>query len=132
MLPEIGGAILLPLEGTLSGKISSGGEVLSGTYKFTADYTRKRDLFLDCLDDAGLTYTKPQGAYYVMVDCSEFGVTEDNQFCRWMAKEVGVAAVPGSSSFHEPVHHLIRLHFSRTEEIQAEAGRRLKKLKSLI
>ena len=98
----------------------------------TADYTRKRDLFLGYLDEAGLTYTKPQGAYYVMVDCAEFGVTDDNQFCRWMAKEVGVAAVPGSSFFHEPVNHLIRLHFSRNEEILAETGQRLKKLKSLV
>lgn len=100
--------------------------------KLTVAYTRKRDLFLGYLDDAGLTYTKPQGAYYIMVDCSEFGVTDDNQFCRWMAKEVGVAAVPGSSFFHDPVHHLIRLHFARSEDILAETGKRLKKLKSLI
>ncbi len=100
--------------------------------QLTADYTRKRDLFLGCLDAAGLSYTAPQGAYYVMVDCSDFGVTDDNAFCRWMAKEVGVAAVPGSSFFHEPVNHLIRLHFSRSEDILAETGRRLLKLKSLV
>lgn len=95
------------------------------------DYTRKRDFFLDCLDEAGLAYTKPQGAYYVMVDCSAFGVKDDREFCRWMAREVGVAAVPGSSFFHEPVNHLIRLHFSRSEAILAETGERLQKLKSL-
>jgi len=95
------------------------------------DYTRKRDFFLDCLDEAGLAYTKPQGAYYVMVDCAAFGVKDDREFCRWMAREVGVAAVPGSSFFHEPVHHLIRLHFSRSEAILAETGKRLQKLKSL-
>jgi aspartate/methionine/tyrosine aminotransferase len=95
------------------------------------DYTRKRDLFLAYLDEAGLTYTKPQGAYYVMVDCRPFGVQDDQEFCRWMAREIGVAAVPGSSFFHEPVHHLIRLHFSRSEEILAETGRRLQKLKKL-
>ncbi|HSO21231.1 MAG TPA: aminotransferase class I/II-fold pyridoxal phosphate-dependent enzyme, partial [Desulfosarcina sp.] len=99
--------------------------------RLTADYTRKRDLFLNYLDEAGLSYTKPQGAYYVMVDVSDFGVTDDNAFCRKMAKEVGVAAVPGSSFFHEPVNHLIRLHFSRSEDILAETGRRLMKLKSL-
>jgi aminotransferase len=99
--------------------------------QLTADYTRKRDLFLSYLDEAGLTYSTPQGAYYVMVDCSAFGVTDDNQFCRWMAKEVGVAAVPGSSFFFEPVHHLIRLHFSRDEAILAETGKRLKNLKTL-
>jgi aspartate/methionine/tyrosine aminotransferase len=98
----------------------------------TADYTRKRDLFLGYLDEASLSYTQPQGAYYVMVDCSAFGVTDDNEFCRWMAREVGVAAVPGSSFFHEQVNHLIRLHFSRSEEILAETGKRLIKLKTLI
>jgi aspartate/methionine/tyrosine aminotransferase len=100
--------------------------------RLTEDYTRKRDLFLSYLDDAGLAYTRPQGAYYVMVDCSKFGVSDDIAFCRWMAERVGVAAVPGSSFFHEPVNHLIRLHFSRTEPILAEAGKRLKQLKPLL
>jgi len=105
---------------------------LSYYEQLTADYTRKRDLFLSYLDDAGLSYTKPQGAYYVMVDCTAFGVTDDDEFCRWMAKEVGVAAVPGSSFFHEPVNHLIRLHFSRDEGILSETGKRLIKLKTLL
>ncbi len=100
--------------------------------QLTADYTRKRDLFLGYLEAAGLSYTKPQGAYYAMVDCSEFGVTDDVAFCRWMAEKVGVAAVPGSSFFHEPVNHLIRLHFSRDEKILAETGKRLKKIKALL
>ena len=100
--------------------------------QLTADYTRKRDLFLGYLDAAGLSYTTPQGAYYVMVDLSDLGVTDDQAFCRWMAREVGVAAVPGSSFFHEPVNHLIRLHFSRSEAILTETGKRLKKLKVLI
>ena len=100
--------------------------------QLTADYTRKRELFLAYLDEAGLSYTKPQGAYYVMVDCTAYGVKNDREFCRWMAKEIGVTAVPGSSFFHEPVNHLIRLHFSKSEEILSEIGKRLKKLKSLI
>jgi aminotransferase len=96
--------------------------------KLTDGYARKRDLFMGYLDAAGLTYTVPQGAYYVMVDVSNFGVTDDNAFCRWLAKEIGVAAVPGSSFFHEPVNHLIRLHFARSEAILSEAGERLKGL----
>jgi len=100
--------------------------------QLTVDYTRKRELFLGYLDDAGLSYTIPQGAYYVMVDCTDFGVTDDNAFCRWMAKKVGVAAVPGSSFFHEPVNHLIRFHFSRSEEILAQTGKRLRKIKALL
>lgn len=92
------------------------------------DYTRKRDLFLGYLDKAGLIYTRPQGAYYVMVDCTKFKVTDDVAFCHWMAKEIGVAAVPGSSFFHEPVNHLIRLHFARDEELLRAAGERLQRL----
>lgn len=63
-----------------------------------------------------------------MVDRTAFGVTDDNEFCHWMAKEIGVATVPGSSFFREPLNHLIRLHFSCAEDILAEIVKRLKKL----
>lgn len=92
-------------------------------------YTKKRDLFLKGLDDIGLTYTTPQGAYYVMVDVSEFGCTNDVRFCEWLAKEVGVAAVPGSSFFKEDINHLIRLHFAKKDDTLNEALNRLSKLK---
>jgi aminotransferase len=82
-----------------------------------AAYTRKRELFLTGLDSAGLRYTTPQGAYYVLVDCSPFGVTDDIAFCKWMAREIGVSAVPGSSFFSEPTHHLVRLQFARGEDV---------------
>jgi len=88
-------------------------------------YTEKRDVFLKCLDDAGLKYTKPEGAYYVMVDISEFGWKNDVEFCEWMAREVGVAAVPGSSFFREPVRHLIRFHFAKRTDTLLAAGKRL-------
>ena len=100
--------------------------------QLTADYTHKKELFLTCLDEAGLSYTEPQGAYYVMVDTAAWGVENDTEFCRWMAREVGVAAVPGSSFFHEPVNHLIRFHFSRSDAVLSEIGKRLQKLKALI
>ncbi len=92
-------------------------------------YAKKRDLFLGGLRDAGLTYTEPDGAYYVMVDVSEFGATDDTAFCEWLAREVGVAAVPGSSFFREPVHHLIRFHFAKQESTLREAIARLAKLR---
>lgn len=92
-------------------------------------YTRKRDLFLGGLREAGLTFTEPDGAYYVMVDVAEFGVTDDTAFCEWLAREVGVAAVPGSSFFRGPVNHLIRFHFAKREDTLAEAVRRLARLR---
>jgi aspartate/methionine/tyrosine aminotransferase len=95
-----------------------------------ASYTEKRDIFLGWLGVAGLSYTKPQGAYYVMVDVSEFGVTDDVAFCEWLARTVGVAAVPGSSFFREPVHNLIRFHFAKQSETLDSAGERLLKLRA--
>ena len=49
-----------------------------------------------------------------------------------MSRNLGVAAVPGSSFFREPVNHLIRLHFARSEETIDEAIRRLGKIDELI
>ena len=54
------------------------------------------------------------------------------QFCEWMIREVGVAAVPGSSFFREPVNHLIRMHFARGTDVLDEAVRRLEKLQALL
>jgi aspartate/methionine/tyrosine aminotransferase len=93
-------------------------------------YTKKRATFLQYLDQAGLEYSKPQGAYYVMVDISAFGWKSDVAFCEWMAREVGLAAVPGSSFFHEPMNNLIRLHFAKRSETLAAAGERLLTLRS--
>jgi len=93
-------------------------------------YQACKDLFLGLLDQAGLKYTHPQGAYYVLVDISELNAPDDVAFCEWMAKEVGVAAVPGSSFFKEPVHHYVRLHFAKKEATLREAGKRLLTLKA--
>jgi aspartate/methionine/tyrosine aminotransferase len=95
-------------------------------------YTQKRATFLEYLNAAGLEYSEPQGAYYVMIDISEFGWKSDTAFCEWMAREVGVAAVPGSSFFHEPVNNLIRLHFAKRSETLAAAGERLLTLRSKV
>jgi len=95
-------------------------------------YTEKRTMFLEHLEAAGLRYTEPQGAYYVMVDISEFGWKSDVAFCEWMAKEVSIAVVPGSSFFHEKVNHLIRFHFAKRAETLAAAGERLLHLRSKL
>ncbi len=93
-------------------------------------YTRKRDYFIKGLDEEGLIYTYPQGAYYVMMDISEFGCPDDTVFCEWMAKEVGVAAVPGSSFFREDVRHLIRFHFAKKQDTLEDAMQKLSTLRS--
>lgn len=94
-------------------------------------YTEKRNYFIEGLDRIGLKHNVPQGTYFVMIDIQDFldrpkfkGWT-DLQFCEWMIREIGVAAVPGSSFFREPVNHLIRLHFARKKETIDEALNRL-------
>lgn len=88
-------------------------------------YTHKRDLFLDGLDALQIPHTIPQGAYYVLVDISEFGYDSDLEFCEDLAKYVGVGSVPGSSFFKEDVNHLIRFHFAKKDETLKEALKRL-------
>lgn len=95
-------------------------------------YTEKRDFFLNGLDSIGLKYTVPQGAYYVMVDISEFGAGNDVEFCEWLAREAGVAAVPGSSFFREDINQLIRFHFAKRKETLEEALKRLWQLHSKV
>ena len=101
-------------------------------------YTEKRDYFLAGLDRIGLAHNVPQGTYFVLIDIQKFldlprfaGYT-DLEFCEWMIKNIGVAAVPGSSFFKEEVNHLIRLHFAREKETIDEAISRLGKLQELL
>lgn len=101
-------------------------------------YTAKRDYFLEGMDRIGLKHNVPQGTYFVMVDISDylklpqFEGFSDLEFCEWMIKNIGVAAVPGSSFFKEDVNYLIRLHFAREKETLDEALKRLEKLTELL
>jgi len=101
-------------------------------------YTRKRDFFLKGLDRIGLKHNIPQGTYFVMIDIQEFldlpqfkGFS-DLEFCEWMIRNVGLAAVPGSSFFREPVNRYIRLHFARSEEVLEEALLRLERMTAVF
>ena len=91
-------------------------------------YTHMRDLFCNGLREFGLRFTEPQGAYYVLLDVSEYGVKDDLRFCEWLAEHVGVGAVPGSCFFREDVRHLIRFHFAKKDETLMAALDRLSEL----
>jgi aspartate/methionine/tyrosine aminotransferase len=93
------------------------------------DYTRRRELFTSYLRKAGLRFLEPQGAYYVLVNIDDFGHTDDVAFCHWLAREIRVAAVPGSSFFAEPVKNLIRFHFAKRDKTLVAAGERLMRLR---
>lgn len=84
-------------------------------------YTDKRDLFVKGLSDLGIRHTVPQGAYYIMVDISEYGWESDLEFCEKLAERVRVGAVPGSSFFKEPENRYIRFHFAKKDETLRQA-----------
>ncbi len=101
-------------------------------------YSEKREYFCNGLDKLGIKYYKPQGTYFIMVDIQEFldlpqfkGYS-DLEFCEWMIRNIGLAAVPGSSFFREEINNLIRLHFAREKSTLDEALARLAKLKELV
>ncbi|MBP0988943.1 MAG: aminotransferase class I/II-fold pyridoxal phosphate-dependent enzyme [Oscillospiraceae bacterium] len=89
------------------------------------EYTEKRDLFLKGLDRIGIAHTVPEGAYYILLDISEFGFANDLEFCELLAEKVGVGAVPGSSFFREPENRYIRLHFAKKQQTLEDALSRL-------
>lgn len=93
-------------------------------------YTHKKDLFLNGLKELNIPHTEPQGAYYVMVDISEFGYDSDLDFCVDLIKNVGVAAVPGSSFFKEEENRYIRFHFAKKDETLLAALNRLKDMRA--
>lgn len=93
-------------------------------------YTHKKDLFINGLKELNIPHTEPQGAYYVMVDISEFGYDSDLDFCVDLIKNVGVAAVPGSSFFKEEENRYIRFHFAKKNETLLAALDRLKDMRA--
>lgn len=93
-----------------------------------AKYTDKRTLFLKGLDEIGIAHNVPEGAYYVLVDISEYGYSNDVEFCEDLARKVGVGAVPGSSFFRGDVNNLIRLHFAKNDSTLESALDRLSRI----
>jgi L-glutamine---4-(methylsulfanyl)-2-oxobutanoate aminotransferase len=93
-------------------------------------YRRRRDTLLEILERHHFTCYKPYGAYYIMTDISVFGFPNDVEFARYLVKDVGVAAVPGSSFYKNPAigSTKLRFCFCKRDETLREADRRMAKL----
>ncbi|MCX5662186.1 MAG: aminotransferase class I/II-fold pyridoxal phosphate-dependent enzyme [Planctomycetota bacterium] len=99
--------------------------------KLKTDYTRRRDILLPYLRQAGLKFEVPQGAYYVMTDAADLGATDDTAFVRWMVEHVGVAGVPGGS-FYNPKSQgrtKVRFMWAKKDQTLHDAGERLLKMR---
>jgi aspartate/methionine/tyrosine aminotransferase len=93
-------------------------------------YRRLRDRLLAVLERHHFTVYKPSGAYYIMTDIAAFGFRDDVEFARHLVKDVGVAAVPGSSFYSQPSSGRTKLRFCfcKRDETIEEADRRMEKL----
>jgi aminotransferase len=103
--------------------------------KLRADYARRRELLVRYLRDAGFALHEPEGAYYVMTDVTDFGRPgDDTDFVRWMIREIGVSAVPGSSFYapREQGRTKVRFMFAKREETLRQAGERLLQVRSRL
>ncbi len=100
--------------------------------KIRQEYAARRDRFLPALEKAGFRCYKPQGAYYIMTDISDFGFANDVEFARYLVREIGVAVVPGSSFYSRPElgSQQIRFCYSKTDATLNEAAQRLMQLQS--
>jgi aminotransferase len=95
-----------------------------------AEYGRRRDLLLEILERHQFVCYRPAGAYYVMTDITRFGFPNDVEFARYLVKEIGVAAVPGSSFYRssDAGRTKVRFCFCKRDETMHAADRRLAKL----
>ena len=91
------------------------------------DYRARRDVLYDGLIRAGFACQKPEGAYYVLADFSALSDEPDDTFSRRLAREGGVAPVPGSSFYSDPERgrSLVRFAFCKRVETLEAAARRL-------
>ncbi|HSW37958.1 MAG TPA: aminotransferase class I/II-fold pyridoxal phosphate-dependent enzyme [Acidobacteriota bacterium] len=91
-----------------------------------AAYQSRRDLLLEALRNAGFRCGVPEGAYYIMADFSGLSDLTDTEFTRRLVADIGIAAVPGGSFFHEPARGrgYVRFCFCKKEStLQAAKGR---------
>ena len=94
-------------------------------------YRARRDHLIPALETAGFKCFLPRGAYYVMTDISAFGFEDDVCFTKYLVKEIGVAAVPGSSFYHDARDgaRQVRFAFCKRPETLSAAAKRLERLR---
>ncbi|EAW1146166.1 pyridoxal phosphate-dependent aminotransferase [Salmonella enterica subsp. arizonae serovar 38:z4,z23:-] len=92
-------------------------------------YRKKRDVLVNALAQSRLKVLPCEGTYFLLIDYSAVSTLNDVEFCQWLTKEAGVAAIPLSVFCAAPFpHQLIRLCFAKQESTLLAAAERLCKL----
>jgi len=114
------------------------------------DYKRRRQLMVSALEAAGVATVSSQGGFFMLGDigslcgsegplaaswaeCARPDEPRDWAFCRALAEELGIVALPVSPFFGPSAPAGVRTRFARfcfakTDETLEEAGRRLQRL----
>ena len=94
-----------------------------------AFYQQKRDFFLEAIAGSGLRPIACHGTYFQLVDYSAVSDLPDFEFCQWLTREIGVAAIPVSSFYvNKRDEKVARFCFAKTEDVLAQAGEKLRQL----
>ena len=98
------------------------------------EYRARRDIMCAALDESGFKYVAPEGAYYILADFSEISDLESREFAIWLAKDVGVATVPGMSFYSRPElgRAVTRFAFCKKLETIERAAERLVSMEARV
>jgi aspartate/methionine/tyrosine aminotransferase len=98
------------------------------------DYRARRDTMVAALEEGGFRFSAPEGAYYILADFCELSDLRGIDFAHWLAKEVGVATVPGTSFYSNPKmgETVTRFAFCKKPETLEKAAQRLAGLKAVV
>jgi aminotransferase len=98
------------------------------------EYRERRDMMVEALDEAGFRFCAPEGAYYILADFTGISDLRGVEFALWLAKEVGIATVPGTSFYHDPKlgETVTRFAFCKKKETLEKAAERLSAVASRV
>ena len=94
-----------------------------------AFYQLRRDRFRALLAPSKFKLLPVKGAYFQLVDYSAISTADDLNFCEWLVREAGVAAIPVSAFYETPPDaRIVRLCFAKSDDTLNAAAERLCKL----
>ncbi|WBY02107.1 pyridoxal phosphate-dependent aminotransferase [Ramlibacter tataouinensis] len=92
-------------------------------------YQRKRDLFREGLARTRLRMLPSQGSYFQCVDISAVSDLREDEFCQWLTREIGVAAIPLSAFYGDGFdQRVVRFCYAKKDETLNQALQRLARL----
>jgi len=89
-------------------------------------FQKKRDFFIDGLNQSGFKILKPKGSYFLLADYSEISDLNEFEFSKWLTVNHKVAVIPVYAFYNDPPEQkLVRFCFAKKEETIEKAVERL-------